>query len=224
MHQTEGIGSTFLAALFGTERRLKARGGHLALCQVGPFCAEVLEIVKADRVLQIFPDAKRPLSPCWNKFLSRPTEPDNNSALNHLAEHMENVIQDRCVTIVELDRNYDSLTEEPLNRLQGVLDGVAKAGDKVTLLIDMSRTTTINSSFIGMLFATGKQIKQGGGQLALCAADAFCSDVMRVVRLNQMFNTYPTRDEALEALEQRRDVARVGSARVNSRRFCRRQS
>lgn len=55
MEKTEGIGSTFLASLFGSERRLKARGGHLALCQVGPFCAEVLEIVKAERVLRIFP-------------------------------------------------------------------------------------------------------------------------------------------------------------------------
>ena len=119
---------------------------------------------------------------------------------------MENVIQDRNVTIIELDRNYDSLDDVPLTRLQQVLDeAVGKAGavgngGKVTLLIDMSRTTTINSSFIGMLFATGKQLKQTGGQLALCAADALCSDVMRVVRLNQMFNCYGTRDEALEAL------------------------
>ena len=119
---------------------------------------------------------------------------------------MENVIQDRNVTIIELDRNYDSLDDVPLTRLQQVLDeavgkaGAVGKGSKVTLLIDMSRTTTINSSFIGMLFATGKQLKQAGGQLALCAADAFCSDVMRVVRLNQMFNCYITRDEALEAL------------------------
>ncbi|MGE3408781.1 MAG: STAS domain-containing protein [Pirellulales bacterium] len=114
---------------------------------------------------------------------------------------MENVIQDREITIIELDRNYDSLDDAPLTRLQNVLnDAVGAGGKAVSLLIDMSRTTTINSSFIGMLFATGKQLKTNGGQLSLCAADAFCSDVMRVVRLNQMFNTYPTRDEALDAM------------------------
>lgn len=113
---------------------------------------------------------------------------------------MENVIRDRNVTILVLDRNYDSLDDAPLQRLEGVLNKSVEGQEKATLLIDMSRTTTINSSFIGLLFSAGKKLKASGGQLALCAADAFCSDVMRVVRLNQMFNTYPTREDAVAAL------------------------
>jgi anti-anti-sigma factor len=113
---------------------------------------------------------------------------------------MENVLQQHGVTIIELDRAYDASSDDGTTRLEGLLKDTVQSAERPLVLLDMSRTASINSTFLGLLFATGKQLRARQGQMALCAPDAFCTDVMRVVKLSEMFNCYPTRAEGIEAL------------------------
>ena len=52
---TMTFGSVFLGVLFRVWLRLKSRqSGRLGLCQVTPFCREVLQITHLDRIWEVF--------------------------------------------------------------------------------------------------------------------------------------------------------------------------
>ncbi len=52
---TSFIGSAFIELLVRAWKRLKTRGGSMALCGLQPFCLEVLRIVRLDTVLPMHP-------------------------------------------------------------------------------------------------------------------------------------------------------------------------
>jgi anti-anti-sigma factor len=55
LSQTDYIGSRFVELLVRVWRRLKQRGGVLALCGVQPFCLEVLKVTRLDQVWALYP-------------------------------------------------------------------------------------------------------------------------------------------------------------------------
>jgi anti-sigma B factor antagonist len=55
MSQTRFIGSRFIELLVQAWKRLKQRGGEMALCGVQPFCAEVLHTTKLDTLWNCYP-------------------------------------------------------------------------------------------------------------------------------------------------------------------------
>jgi len=52
---TELIGSRFVELLVQTWKRLRQRGGIMALCGVQPFCSEVLRTTKLDTLWNSYP-------------------------------------------------------------------------------------------------------------------------------------------------------------------------
>jgi anti-anti-sigma factor len=48
LSRTQFIGSRFIELLVRAWKRLKMRGGSMALCGVQPFCAEVLRVARLD--------------------------------------------------------------------------------------------------------------------------------------------------------------------------------
>jgi anti-anti-sigma factor len=55
LSQTDYIGSRFVEVLLRAWRRLKERGGTLALCGVQPFCLEVLKVTRLNQVWTVYP-------------------------------------------------------------------------------------------------------------------------------------------------------------------------
>lgn len=55
MARTELIGSTFLELLVRAWKRLRERGGHMALCGLTPFCAELLAVTHLTALWDTFP-------------------------------------------------------------------------------------------------------------------------------------------------------------------------
>jgi anti-sigma B factor antagonist len=56
LSKTSFIGSMFIELLVRAWKRLSQRGGHLALCGLHPFCAEVLQTSRLDTIWSFFPD------------------------------------------------------------------------------------------------------------------------------------------------------------------------
>ena len=52
---TQFIGSRFIELLVRTWKRLRERGGTMALCGVQPFCSEVLHTTKLDTLWNSYP-------------------------------------------------------------------------------------------------------------------------------------------------------------------------
>lgn len=113
---------------------------------------------------------------------------------------MENVLVSRGATVVELARNYDSLDDEATRRLERVLRELAESAEPPLVVLDMSRTVSIGSTFVGLLFAVSKQLRRRQGQLALCRVEPNCAEVLHIVRAEAMFNSFATREEAVDEL------------------------
>ncbi len=60
--QTKFIGSAFIEVLFRSWKRLDARQGRLMLCGLQPFCVEVLQVARMDKVLEMSPSVSEGLA------------------------------------------------------------------------------------------------------------------------------------------------------------------
>lgn len=55
MHRTEYVGSRFIELLFRTWKQLRDREGRMALCNLSPFCSEVMKTARLDKVWTMHP-------------------------------------------------------------------------------------------------------------------------------------------------------------------------
>jgi len=113
---------------------------------------------------------------------------------------MENVLVSRGATVVELARNYDSLDEVGTRRLEALLRELAESAEPPLLVVDMARTVSIGSTFVGVLFAVSKRLRRRQGHLAICRVEPNCAEVLHIVRAEAMFKSFATREEAIDEL------------------------
>jgi anti-anti-sigma factor len=112
---------------------------------------------------------------------------------------MTRVSQEQGTTVVELDRQYESLDEADLLHFGGVLLDEAIHADPPVVVVDMAQTKYIGSSFIEILIQAWKRLKGRGGSLALCSVQPFCREVFETTHLDRLWPQFPTRAEALAA-------------------------
>jgi anti-anti-sigma factor len=106
-------------------------------------------------------------------------------------------------TVIDLGERYDSLSLDSLNEVGSMLLMQARSVDPPRLILDMSQTKLIGSTFIELLVRTWRQLIERHGELALCGLQPFCAEVLRATRLETLWECFPTRDKALEAMDQR---------------------
>jgi anti-anti-sigma factor len=114
---------------------------------------------------------------------------------------MFEVLHERGWTIVEPGRRYDSLDDSALREFSEQILREAEQADPPCLLIDLSQTDYIGSRFVEVLVRVWRRLKQRGGSLALCGAQPFCLEVLKVTRLDQLWPVFPSRRAALDGLD-----------------------
>lgn len=67
-------------------------------------------------------------------------------------------------------------------------------------VIDLTAVNRMNSSGLGILINALSTYKQNGGDLKLAGANAAIRNIMKITRLNQLFENYETVDEAVASL------------------------
>ena len=68
------------------------------------------------------------------------------------------------------------------------------------LVIDMSETTFIDSTTLGVLVGGVKRLRTNDGQLSLVCSDRNITKIFEITGLDKVFTIYPTREEAVSAL------------------------
>jgi anti-anti-sigma factor len=114
---------------------------------------------------------------------------------------MSEVIRQSGVTVVELGSSYDALDEEALRVFGETLVREAEQADPPKLVVDMSNTTYVASSFLETLVRAWKRIKQRGGAMALCGVHDLCVEILEITHLSSLWPIYSTRDQAIDALK-----------------------
>jgi len=113
---------------------------------------------------------------------------------------MIRISRQQDVTVVELGPSYQSLDAGVLQDVTGVLLTEATRADPPRMVLDLSATSYLGSAFIELLVRAWKRLTERGGTMVLCGLRPYCAEVLRVTRLDHLWKTFPTRDQAVAAL------------------------
>lgn len=116
------------------------------------------------------------------------------------ADHQVSVEQG--VTVVQLGNGYDAIDESNVEEMSQVLRGLAETADPAKLVIDLSKISFFASSFIEVLFRVWNRLNRRAGCFALCGVTEYCAEVLRVSKLDTLWDLYPDPPSAVEALKE----------------------
>ncbi len=83
-----------------------------------------------------------------------------------------------------------------LNTVMQVLDSLGP----INLLIDLSSDEYYGSTIIGAINQMGLKVRDAGGRVALCGASDQMLDIMRVMKLDELWINFDSRKIGLKAL------------------------
>jgi len=81
---------------------------------------------------------------------------------------------------------------------QQLLEVIAQGGKDV--VVDLSDTTFIDSTTLGVLVGGVKRLRSNDGQLSLVCSDRNITKIFEITGLDRVFTIYGTRDEAVSKL------------------------
>jgi anti-sigma B factor antagonist len=84
--------------------------------------------------------------------------------------------------------------------LKAMLLGAIDAG-KTRVVVDLSETTFLDSTALGVLIGAIKRLRARDGALTLVNTDANTAKTFEITGLDQIFTITETRDEAIAALD-----------------------
>jgi anti-sigma B factor antagonist len=77
-----------------------------------------------------------------------------------------------------------------------LLDVIAKGAKQV--IVDLTNTTFIDSTTLGVLVGGIKRLRSSDGELSLVCSDRNITKIFEITGLDRVFAIYPTREEATE--------------------------
>ena len=77
---------------------------------------------------------------------------------------------------------------------------LAEAG-KRAIVVDLGRVKLINSSGLGLLIAGLTVVRNKGGDLRLASPSAKVEKLLEVTKLNKVFRSFPTAEEAVQSFQ-----------------------
>ena len=90
--------------------------------------------------------------------------------------------------------------------LKQVLAESIEAG-RVRIIVDLTETTFLDSTALGVLIGAVKRLRSRDGGLAIVNIDENISKTFEITGLDQIFTIVPTREEAVDAVDPARDPA-----------------
>ncbi len=101
------------------------------------------------------------------------------------------------VVLFEIEGNIvggpDAMTlNEEVHKLVG--------GGTKKFIVDLKSVEHINSSGLGILIASLNAVRQAGGDLKIANASSKVLELLKITKLNQIFDSYKSIDEAVKNL------------------------
>jgi len=78
---------------------------------------------------------------------------------------------------------------------------------RVRIIVDLTNTTFLDSTALGVLIGAVKRLRSRDGALAIVNVDDNIAKTFEITGLDQIFTIVPTRDEAVDAVDPARDAA-----------------
>ncbi|HSK17013.1 MAG TPA: STAS domain-containing protein [Gaiellaceae bacterium] len=106
-------------------------------------------------------------------------------------EHLEGDVH-----VIALTGEIDLYTAPEFK--QQLLDVIARGGKQV--VVDLSDTTFIDSTTLGVLVGGVKRLRPNGGQLTIVCRDRNITKIFEITGLNRVFPIHDTLEEALSII------------------------
>jgi anti-sigma B factor antagonist len=74
-------------------------------------------------------------------------------------------------------------------------------GGSTRIVVDLTQTTFLDSTALGVLIGAVKRLRSSEGALSIVNTDATIAKTFEITGLDQIFTIRPTREEAVEALD-----------------------
>ena len=88
--------------------------------------------------------------------------------------------------------------------LKATLLGAIESG-KSRIVVDLTETTFLDSTALGVLIGAVKRLRSRDGVLTIVNTDPNIAKTFEITGLDQIFTIVPTRDEAVDAVDPARD-------------------
>ncbi len=102
--------------------------------------------------------------------------------------------------VLVLELSGDMMGGPEAQALNERLRKLAEAGKKY-VVIDLSGVKLINSSGLGLLIAGLTVVRNKGGDLRLASPSAKVEKLLEVTKLNKVFRSFPSADEAVQSFQ-----------------------
>jgi anti-sigma B factor antagonist len=80
-------------------------------------------------------------------------------------------------------------------------------GGRIRIVVDLTETTFLDSTALGVLIGAVKRLRSRDGALAIVNVDENIAKTFEITGLDQIFTIVPSRDEAVDAVDPARDTA-----------------
>jgi anti-sigma B factor antagonist len=80
-------------------------------------------------------------------------------------------------------------------------------GGRIRIIVDLTDTTFLDSTALGVLIGAVKRLRSRDGALAIVNIDENIAKTFEITGLDQIFTIVPTRDEAIDAVDPARDAS-----------------
>ena len=115
---------------------------------------------------------------------------------------MVNILRQKDITILELGAEYADLDEAHLGCVAQQIVEVVKHASPPLVVLDLSHIETFGGYFVQFLIRIWKLIKKRGGQLVLAGLSDEALNVLKRSKLEALWDRYPDREKAIDALKQ----------------------
>jgi anti-sigma B factor antagonist len=77
---------------------------------------------------------------------------------------------------------------------------------KVNIILNLAHVDFINSSGLGTLVSTLKEVRTAKGRIALCSLAPYVQEIFEITQLSHIFDIYPGEEEAFAAFGRQKVV------------------
>jgi anti-anti-sigma factor len=109
-------------------------------------------------------------------------------------EQESQTVNSQDIHILRLEGYVDAHT---FTEFEEELTQLVESG-KYYLLLDLEKLTYINSTGLGLLMATFRQVRQHSGDLVIAKMSDKITNIFNLLGFSRLISTYPTEEEALE--------------------------
>lgn len=97
--------------------------------------------------------------------------------------------------------DINTLSGDLLHEAATMMSDLIEAHESPMLVVDLAGVPSCSSLFMSFLLRCHKSVKSRSGEMVLCCATQMMLELLALTRLDTVWAVYPTRSEALDAVD-----------------------